>query len=86
MALLGLCIAGVLARYLVQREMLNARIEQTKSIVEMAKNMAASLKKQIDAGEMTKEQAPAEFGKRGNALTYGNGNGHLFGTTLRASR
>ena len=40
-ALLGLCIAGMLAGYLMQREMVNARIEQTKSIVEMAKNMAA---------------------------------------------
>jgi methyl-accepting chemotaxis protein len=80
-ALLGLCIAGMLAGYLMQREMLNARIEQTKSIVEMAKNMAAGFKKQIDAGEMTKEQARAEFGKRGNAMTYDNGNGYLFGTT-----
>ena len=80
-ALLGLCIAGMLAGYLMQREMLDARIEQTKSIVEMAKNMAAGFKKQIDAGEMTKEQARAEFGKRGNAMTYDNGNGYLFGTT-----
>jgi methyl-accepting chemotaxis protein len=79
--LLGLCIAGILAGYLMQREMMNARIEQTKAIVEMAKNMAAGFKKQIDAGEMTKEQARAEFGKRGNALTYDNGNGYLFGTT-----
>src|SRR5262245_5497025 len=66
----------------MQREMLNARIEQTKSIVEMAKNMAADLKKQIDAGKMTKEQARAEFGKYGNTLTYDNGNGYLFGTTF----
>jgi methyl-accepting chemotaxis protein len=79
--LLGLCIAGILAGYLMQREMMNARIEQTKAIVEMAKNMAAGFKKQIDTGEMTKEQARAEFGKRGNALTYDNGNGYLFGTT-----
>jgi methyl-accepting chemotaxis protein len=79
--LVGLCVAGILAGYLMQREMLNARIEQTKSIVEMAKNMAAGFKKQVDAGEMTKEQARAEFGKRGNALTYDNGNGYLFGTT-----
>jgi methyl-accepting chemotaxis protein len=79
--LLGLCIAGILAGYLMQREMMNARIEQTKAIVEMAKNMAAGFKKQIDAGEMTKEQARTEFGKRGNALTYDNGSGYLFGTT-----
>ena len=35
--LLGLCIAGVLAGYLMQREMLNARVEQAHAIVEMAR-------------------------------------------------
>jgi methyl-accepting chemotaxis protein len=78
--LLGLCAAGVLAGYLMQREMLNARIDQTKSIVDMALNMAAGLKKQVDAGQITKEAAIAEFGKRGNTMTYDNGAGYLFGT------
>ncbi|MGH6642648.1 MAG: methyl-accepting chemotaxis protein [Bradyrhizobium sp.] len=78
--LLGLCAAGVLAGYLMQREMLNARIDQTKSIVDMALNMAAGLKKQVDAGQMTKEAAIAEFGKRGNTMTYDKGAGYLFGT------
>jgi methyl-accepting chemotaxis protein len=79
--LLGLCIAGALAGYLMQREMLNARIDQTKSIVDMALNMAAGLKKQVDAGQMTKEAALAEFGKRGNSMTYDKGAGYLFGTS-----
>jgi methyl-accepting chemotaxis protein len=78
--LIGLCVAGVLAGYLMQREMLNARIEQTKSIVEMGLNLAAGLKKEVDAGKMTKEAAVAELGKRGNTLTYDKGNGYLFGT------
>ena len=43
--LLGLCAAGLLAGYLMQREMLNARIDQTKAIVEMGRNMAAGLEK-----------------------------------------
>jgi methyl-accepting chemotaxis protein len=79
--LLGLCIAGALAGYLMQREMLNARIDQTRSIVDMALNMAAGLKKQVDAGQMTKEAALAEFGKRGNSMTYDKGAGYLFGTS-----
>jgi len=54
--LLGLCAAGVLAGYLMQREMLNARIDQTKAIVEMGLNLAAGLKKQVDAGEMVAAQ------------------------------
>ncbi len=78
--LLGLCAAGVLAGYLMQREMLNARIDQTKSIVEMGLNLAAGLKKQVDAGQMTKEAAIAEFGKRANSMTYDKGAGYLFGT------
>ena len=78
--LLGLCAAGVLAGYLMQREMLNARIDQTKAIVEMGLNLAAGLKKQVDAGEMTKEAALAELGRRANSMTYDKGAGYLFGT------
>ena len=80
--LLGLCIAGVLAGYLMQREMLNARVEQAHAIVEMARNMALDLQKQVAAGELTKEQAIAEFSRRGNSLTYDNHSGYLFGYTM----
>ena len=45
--LLGLCVAGLLAGYLMQREMLNARIEQTRAIVDMARNMALGLQKRV---------------------------------------
>src|SRR5215467_1176113 len=79
--LLGLCVAGGLAGYLMQQEMLNARIEQTKSIVELARNMAQALKKQADAGEMTKDQAMAQLRKLGNAMTYDKGSGYIFGTS-----
>ena len=81
MTLIGLCIAGALAGYLMQQEMLRARIDQTKSIVEMARNMATELKKDVDAGKLTKEQAMAELRKLGNAMTYDKGAGYLFGTT-----
>ena len=80
--LFGLCIAGALAGYLMQREMLNARIEQTKAIVETGLNMAAGLQKQVDAGQLTKEAALAEFGRRANSMTYDKGAGYLFGTSF----
>ncbi len=80
--LFGLCIAGALAGYLMQREMLNARIDQVRSIVDMARNMAAGLQKQVDAGELTKEAALAELGRRANSMTYDKGAGYLFGTTF----
>ena len=79
--LLGLCAAGALAGYLMQREMLNARIDQAKAIVDMGLNMAAGLKKEVDAGKMTKEVALAEIGRRGNSMTYDKGAGYLFGTS-----
>jgi len=81
-ALLGLCAAGVLAGHLMQREMMNAKIEQIHAIVDLAKNMEAGLQKQVDAGQLTKEAAIAEFGRRGNSMTYDNGSGYLFGATL----
>src|SRR5260221_13772916 len=80
--LLGLCTAGILAGYLMQREMMNAKTDQLHAIVDMARNMAAGLQKQVDAGQMTREAAIAEFGRRGNSMTYDNGSGYLFGATL----
>ena len=80
--LLGLCAAGALAGYLMQREMLNGRIEQTRAIVDMARNMALGLQKQVEAGQMTKEAAIAEFSKRGNTLTFDKGNGYVFAYTM----
>jgi methyl-accepting chemotaxis protein len=63
-ALLGLCTAGVLAGHLMQQEMMDARIDQVRAIVELARNMAIGLQKQVEAGQLTKEAALAEFGRR----------------------
>ena len=79
--LLGLCLSGFLAGYLMQQEMFNARVDQTKAIASLARNMALELKKQVDAGELTKDQAMATFRRLGNAMTYDNGSGYLFATT-----
>jgi len=80
--LFGLSISGVLAGYLMKREMLNARIEQSHAIVEMALNMALGLQKQVDAGQLTKDAAIAEFGRRGSTLTYDKGAGYIFAYTM----
>ncbi len=79
--LLGLCVTGGIASYLMQQEMLSARTDQEKAIVSVAKNMAGELKRQVDAGEMTKDQAMALLRKLGNAMTYDNGSGYIFATT-----
>ena len=59
--LVGLCVASAVASYLMQREMRNARVDQVHAIVDMARNMALGLQKQVDAGQLTKEAAIAEF-------------------------
>ena len=81
LTLLGLCIAGGLAGYLMQQQMLNARIDQTRAIVEVVRNMAGELDKEVDAGQLTREQARAQLRKLGNAMTYDKGSGYIFGTT-----
>jgi len=81
MTVFGLCIAGALAGYLMQREMLDARLDQVRSIVDVARNMAIGLQKQVETGQLTKEAALAEFGRRANTMTYDNGAGYLFGTS-----
>src|SRR5215467_11222028 len=61
--------------------MVNARIDQTKAIVDLARNYAAALVKRVNAGEMAKDAALADFRRYGNAMTYDNGSGYLFATT-----
>src|ERR1700691_1039335 len=80
LTLFGLCIAGALAGYLMQREMLDARLDQVRSIVDAARNMAIGLQKQVEAGQLTREAALAEFGRRANTMTYDHGAGYLLGT------
>jgi methyl-accepting chemotaxis protein len=80
-ALVGLCISGLLAGYMMKNELYDARIHQTKAIATVARNMALELKREVDAGEMTKDQAMALFRKLGNAMTYDNGSGYLFATS-----
>src|SRR5271166_988566 len=82
LTLFGLCVAGALALYLVKEEMFNARVEEMHAIVDMARNMALGLQKDVEAGKFTKEQAMAQFSARANTLSYNNGNGYLFGTTF----
>jgi methyl-accepting chemotaxis protein len=81
-AVLGLCAAGLQATRLVSKEMLNARIDQVHAIVDTATSLAAALQEQVKAGEMTKEAAIKEFGRRAVSIKYENGSGYLFANTM----
>jgi methyl-accepting chemotaxis protein len=80
--MIGLCAAGIFAASMVKSEMLAARAEQLKSIVDIGRNIQASLQKQVDAGQLTKEAAVAELIRRLEPMTYDNGNGYLFIYTM----
>jgi methyl-accepting chemotaxis protein len=81
-AMLGLAVAGLFAASILKQEMLEARIDQTKAIVDSAVNMAIGLQKQVDAGQITKDAAIAEFQRRGETMTYDKGAGYLFSYTM----
>jgi methyl-accepting chemotaxis protein len=81
-ALLGLCAAGVLAGVMVKREMLAARTDQLKAVADMTRNGAIGLQKLVDAGQLTKEAAVAEFIRRAETMTYDNNNGYVFIYTM----
>jgi methyl-accepting chemotaxis protein len=77
-AVLGLCAAGLQSTRLMSQEMMKARMDQIHSMVDMARNMAAGLQKQVDTGQMTKEAAIQEFTRRAQTMTYDNGSGYIF--------
>ncbi|WP_315832410.1 methyl-accepting chemotaxis protein [Bradyrhizobium prioriisuperbiae] len=81
-ALLGLGAAGVWAGRLMNEEILNDRITQTHAIVEVAKNVALGLQKQVEAGELTKDAAIKEFARRAQTMTYDKGTGYIFVYTM----
>src|SRR5258708_20078734 len=48
----------------------------------MGRNRGRGLQKEVEAGQLTKEAAIAEFGRRANSMTYDHGDGYLFGSTF----
>ncbi|WP_284417855.1 MULTISPECIES: methyl-accepting chemotaxis protein [unclassified Bradyrhizobium] len=76
--ILGLCVAGALAAVMVKREMLAERTDQLRAMMEVGRNVALALQKKVEAGQMTKEAAVAEFVNRIEPMTYDNGTGYLF--------
>jgi methyl-accepting chemotaxis protein len=76
--LFGLCLAGLQATRLVSQEMRSDRMDQVRAIVEIARNLAAGLEKQVASGDLTKELAIQEFVRRARTMTYDGGNGYVF--------
>ena len=58
---------------------------QIRVVADIARNIALSLQKQVDAGQITREAARAEFIQRATSLSYDNGNGYLFGYDMEGT-
>jgi methyl-accepting chemotaxis protein len=80
--LFGLFAAGLFAAYMMQQEMLKARMAQVHAIVDMGRNLALGLQKQVESNKLTKEEALKEFAERAQTLTYDDGSGYLFAYTM----
>jgi methyl-accepting chemotaxis protein len=82
MTLLGLCASGLYAATMMRDELVRARIDQTRTIIETARNIAGRLQKQVDAGQMAKDAAIASFVRTVQSMSYDNGTGYLFIYTM----
>ena len=76
--IVGLCVAGALAAFMVKSQMLAQRTDQLKAMTEVGRNVALALQKQVESGQLTKEAAVAEFVNRIVPMTYDNGTGYTF--------
>ena len=80
--LLGLTLAGFAAARLAHQALVEGRTDAMRSTVEMAAGMADNLRKQVDAGTLTKEQAIETLGKSLRPLTFDKGEGYIFVYTM----
>jgi methyl-accepting chemotaxis protein len=82
LTVVGLGIGGVFSAYMMRQELYDARMAQTRAMVEAARNMAVAFQKEVGAGKMTKEAAIKEWGNRIHTMTYDNGAGYMFAYTM----
>ncbi len=78
----ALIVLGYTTTQLMRAELLQERVTELKNIVALAKTTQATLKKDIDAGKITKEQAIRQWGDRMMDMRYDNNNGYIIGYTL----
>lgn len=81
-SLMGLCIAGFVSASIVKDQLLKARIDELRAIVEIARNKALALQKTIDAGKITREAAMLEFASFVRDVSFDNGDGYIFAYTM----
>ena len=79
MAVIG-CVAcaGVALVGLVKHELMVDRIRELHAIVDSAGGFAAVLQKQVETGEVTRDQARQTFSRNVGSMVYDGGEGYVF--------
>jgi methyl-accepting chemotaxis protein len=76
LAALTVCAIIALSASMSENRMMNDRIVQMHSAVDLLVGMAQSLQDEVTAGKMTLAEAQAQFRQRGRQMTFNNGQGY----------
>jgi methyl-accepting chemotaxis protein len=76
LAALTVCAIVALSASLSQKRMLEDRVVQMRTAVDLLFGMAQTLQDEIAAGKLTLAEAQAQFRQRGRRMTFNNGQGY----------
>ena len=76
LSILAICAIIAWSTSLSQKRMLDDRVVQLRTAVDLTIGLAQSLQDEVTAGKMTLAEAESEFRKRGKRLTFDKGQGY----------
>ena len=76
LAALTVCAIVALSASLSQKRMLEDRVVQMRTAVDLLFGMAQTLQDEVAAGKLTLAEAQAQFRQRGRRMTFNNGQGY----------
>src|SRR5258706_10898297 len=77
LSILAVCAIIAWSASLSQKRMLDDRVAQLRTAVDITIGMAQSLQDEVTAGRMTLGDAESEFRKHGKRMMFGNGQGYV---------
>jgi methyl-accepting chemotaxis protein len=76
LAALTVCAIIAVAASLSESRMMNDRVSQMRTAVDLLVGMAQTLQDEVAAGKMTLDEAKAQFRQRGHKMSFNNGQGY----------
>ena len=76
LSMLSVCAIIAWSASLSEKRMLDDRVAQLRTAVDMTIGMAQSLQDEVSAGRMTLADAESEFRKRGRRMMFDKGQGY----------